>query len=102
MSTVDMVNELGHLHEAGSAEDALAVLKEYSIDILLTDVGLPGMAGTDLARQIRERWPSVRIVFSSGDDSAMSASGIDDALQLPKPFTIDGLAKILSRSAISV
>jgi signal transduction histidine kinase/CheY-like chemotaxis protein len=103
MSTVDMVNELGHdVHEAGSAEDALAVLEEYSIDILLTDVGLPGMSGTDLARQVRERWPSVRIVFASGDDSAKSASGIDDALQLPKPFTIDGLAEILSRSAASV
>lgn len=98
MSTVDMVAELGHaVHEAGSAEVALAVLEKHSIDILLTDVGLPGMSGTELARQVRERWPSVRIVFASGDDSAKSASGIQDALQLPKPFTIDGLANILLR-----
>lgn len=100
MSTVDMVSELGHaVHEAGSGEDALSVLERHTVDILLTDVGLPGMTGTDLARQVRERWPSIRIVFASGDDSARSDSGIEDALQLTKPFTIDGLAKILSGSA---
>ena len=99
MSTVDMVSELGHaVHEAGSAEDALSVLEKHTVDILLTDAGLPGMTGTDLARQVRERWPSIRIVFASGDDNARLASGIKDALQLTKPFTIDGLAKILSGS----
>jgi len=98
MATVDMISELGHtVHEAGSAEDALAVLEEEQIDILLTDVGLPGMAGTDLAKRVRERWPTVRIVFASGDDSARAASGIDDAFQLAKPFTIDGLALVLSK-----
>lgn len=97
MSTVDMVSELGHtVHEACSAEDALAVLETHQIDVLLTDVGLRGMSGTDLARQARERWPAMRIVFASGDDSAKTASGIPDALQLSKPFTIDGLAKVLS------
>lgn len=103
MSTVDMVSELGHtVYEASSAEDALVVLEKHSIDILLTDVGLPGMSGTDLARQVREGWPSIRIVFASGDDSARSASGIGDALQLTKPFTVEGLAKILSGSTENV
>lgn len=81
MSTVDMVRELGHaVHEAASAKDALSVLEKHTVDILLTDVGLPGMTGTDFARQVRERWPSIRIVVASGDDSAKSASGIEDAL----------------------
>ena len=96
MSTVDMVRELGHtVHEAGSAEDALVVLKTQKIDVLLTDVGLPGMSGIDLARRVREGWPDVRIVFASGDDSAKTASGIADARQLSKPFTIDGLRAAL-------
>ncbi len=99
MSTVDMVSELGYIvHEAGSGQDALLVLEKEGIDVLLTDVGLPGMSGIDLARQVRDRWPAIRIVFASGDESAKSASGISDARQLPKPFTVDGLAKILSRS----
>ncbi|SIQ01698.1 PAS fold-containing protein [Rhizobium sp. RU33A] len=98
MSTVDMVEELGHaVDEARSAEEAIQILDKKSIDVLLTDVGLPGMAGTDLARIVRERWPSVRIVFASGDNAAKSASGITDALQLSKPFTIDELKSIMGQ-----
>jgi len=103
MSTVDMVEELGHtVHEANSAEHALGVLETNRIDTLLTDVGLPGMSGIELARQVRDRWPDVRIVFASGDDSAKTASGIADAHQLSKPFTIEGLRKVLGESDATV
>ncbi|TWC76354.1 phospho-acceptor domain-containing protein [Rhizobium sp. SJZ105] len=99
MSTVDMVEELGHtVHEANSAEDALSVLETNRIDMLLTDVGLPGMSGIELARHVRERWPNVRIVFASGDDNAKTASGISDAQQLSKPFSIDGLRQVLGKA----
>lgn len=88
MSTVDMVEELGHtVHEASSAEDALVVLENYTVDFLLTDVGLPGMSGIDLARRVREHWPNVRIAFASGDDSARAASGIADA----RPTLLSGV-----------
>lgn len=96
MSTVDMLGELGHIaHEACSAEEALATLEAEAVDVLLTDVGLPNMSGTDLAIVVRDRWPTVRIVFASGDDSARLASGILDALQLSKPFTMEGLKGVL-------
>jgi len=97
MSMVDMVEDLGHtVLEANSGEDALGVLETHGVDVLLTDVGLPGMSGIDLARQVRERWPDVHIVFASGDDNARTASGIANARQLSKPFTIDGLRAILT------
>ncbi|UJW77526.1 hybrid sensor histidine kinase/response regulator [Rhizobium sp. SL42] len=96
MSNVDMVEELGHeVEDAKSAEDALKILDDRHIDILLTDVGLPGMSGMDLARIVRERWPSVKIIFASGDNAAKSTSGIEDALQLSKPFTLDALKTVL-------
>jgi len=99
MSTVDMIGDLGHVvYEAVSAEDALVVMEAESIDILLTDVGLPGMSGTKLAQQVSQRWPSVRIIFASGDDRAKLASGIGDALQLLKPFTFDGLKAVLTEA----
>ncbi|QCL77217.1 MULTISPECIES: response regulator [Agrobacterium] len=99
MSTVDMVEELGHsVFEASSAEDALGVLETRGVDVLLTDVGLPGISGIDLARRVRERWPNVRIVFASGDDSARAASGISDARQLSKPFAIEGLREVLAQN----
>ena len=96
MSTVDMVEELGYsVLEAGSAESALSILGAEKVDVLLTDVGLPGLSGIDLARIVNESWPEMRIVFASGDDNAKSASGIADALQLPKPFTLDQLTAVL-------
>jgi signal transduction histidine kinase/DNA-binding response OmpR family regulator len=96
MSTVDMVEELGYsVLEAGSAESALSILGAEKVDVLLTDVGLPGLSGIDLARIVKESWPEMRIVFASGDDNAKSASGIADALQLPKPFTLDQLTAVL-------
>lgn len=100
MSTIDMVEELGHtVHEAKSAEVALGLMETRSIDVLLTDVGLPGISGIDLAQRVRERWPNVRIVFASGDDSAKAASGIVDADQLSKPFTIDSLRAVLAEAS---
>jgi DNA-binding NarL/FixJ family response regulator len=72
------------------------------IDVLLTDVGLPGISGIDLAQRFWERWPNVRIVFASGDDSAIAVSGIADADQLSKPFTIDSLFAVLAEARESV
>ncbi|MCJ8056859.1 response regulator [Shinella curvata] len=99
MSTVDIVEELGYsVFEAGSAESALSILGAEKVDVLLTDVGLPGMSGIDLARRVRESWPETRIVFASGDNNAKSASGIAYALQLPKPFTLDQLKAVLAEA----
>ncbi len=99
MSTVDMVEELGYtVLEAGSAEGALSILETERVNVLLTDVGLPGISGTDLARKVRKEWPEVRIVFASGDNDAKSASGISDALQLPKPFMLEQLRAILTEA----
>lgn len=99
MSTVDMVEELGYtVLEASSAEVALSIFETETIDVLFTDVGLPGMSGTDLARTIRERRPEVQIVFASGDSNAKSISGLEDALQLPKPFALEQLKAILAQA----
>lgn len=99
MATVDMMSELGHsVDEASSGEKALEVLRQKKVDVLLTDVGLPGMTGTELARLVREHWPDTKIIFASGDSSAKSASGISDAMQLPKPFSLEELEACLKRA----
>jgi signal transduction histidine kinase/DNA-binding response OmpR family regulator len=98
MATVEMLEELGHnVSEASTAEEALEVLAQRSVDVLLTDVGLPGMSGIDLARQVRERWPTVGIVFASGEDTARAQSGISDAAHLLKPYNVTSLAVAVTR-----
>jgi CheY-like chemotaxis protein len=76
------------------ADDAAA------FDLLLTDVRLPGMSGPDLAQQLRERHPALRIIFASGYGRATlpaAAGGVEGALMLHKPYTRDVLAQAIAR-----
>jgi DNA-binding response OmpR family regulator len=59
------------VHAAATAEEAVELANVHAIDLLLTDVILPGMSGPELARRIRERSPAVRIVFMSGYTGAL-------------------------------
>ncbi|HRG95571.1 MAG TPA: response regulator, partial [Polyangiaceae bacterium] len=74
----------------GSAEEALEALAEGSFDLIVSDVALPGLSGTDLARVARERWPSVALVLMSGHPGA---SPLPEGVPLlAKPFTTERLA----------
>jgi signal transduction histidine kinase/CheY-like chemotaxis protein len=54
--------------EAESGEKALDLLGTLEVDLLISDVVMPGMSGRELARHVRERKPDIRIVFVSGYD----------------------------------
>ncbi|MBW7852467.1 MAG: PAS domain-containing protein [Rhodospirillales bacterium] len=82
--------------EARSGEGALDVLhKEPAIDVLVTDVVMPGMDGVTLARLVRIERPEIRIVLISGyaeeaaPEELLAEGGIDF---LPKPFSLQQLA----------
>lgn len=48
--------------EANSAEDALRRLKEITVDIVITDVSMPGMRGTELARRVKLDYPDTKVL----------------------------------------
>jgi CheY-like chemotaxis protein len=61
MNMVEMLEEMGHaVWEASTAEEAIDILARTSLDILLTDVGLPGMSGIELAGQVRNPGSAMR------------------------------------------
>jgi DNA-binding response OmpR family regulator len=70
----DLRDTIGMLLEApgrevvccATAEEALAILAEREADIVITDVSLPGMSGTDLARKLLAEQPERRVVLCSG------------------------------------
>ena len=70
---------------AGSAEDALELLATAPVDLLLTDVMLPGADGFALATSARARHPTLRVCFMTGYARGRVASTSD--AHLTKPFT---------------
>ncbi|MEX8193888.1 HD domain-containing phosphohydrolase [Comamonas guangdongensis] len=57
----------GHaVHLASSGEEALALLEAESIDLVISDMRMPGMDGAQLLARVRERWPAVGRVLLTG------------------------------------
>ncbi len=78
----------------GSGEEALDVERVRRIDLMLSDVMLPGQNGFEVARLIRQRSPHIRILFMSGyvNQNAARADEFDlGAMLLQKPFTVADL-----------
>ncbi len=97
MATSEMLQESGYLVvDAGNAEDALVAIQTTAVDVLVTDVNLPGMAGPELARKARETRPALGIVFATGDRDMAGATGIEDYVLLAKPYDIDQLARAVA------
>lgn len=86
--------------EAGNAREALDVLgmAPGRIDLVITDVVMPGCDGVELGRLIHEQWPEQRLLYMSAHPAEVVAEhGLQDldVLFLAKPFTRDEiLAKV--------
>lgn len=81
--------------DAPGGATALQLLEEKKVDpeILITDVMMPEMDGTTLAKQVKEKYPRIKIIFISGyaEDRFKEHLGAD-VYFLPKPFTLKQLA----------
>jgi CheY-like chemotaxis protein len=85
---------------AGSAAEALALAKSHEgpIELLLTDVVMPGMGGPRLATELRRWRPEIRVIYVSGyTETTVSDRGVLDAGVefLAKPFSREALARKL-------
>jgi signal transduction histidine kinase/DNA-binding response OmpR family regulator len=102
MTTVDMVESLGHeILEAGDGPQALALVQANpDIDIMLTDLGLPGMSGVQLVKEARSLRPKLKIVIASGysTESADNAELPKDVSFLPKPYNDSQLKRVFEES----
>lgn len=91
------LRELGYTAiEADGAKQALDVLASRSdIVLLFTDVVMPGITGRKLADEALQRWPHLKVLFTTGfSKNAIIHGGILDPGThfIPKPFTLEDLA----------
>ena len=85
--------------EAGDGAQALALLQsDGEIDILLTDLGLPGMNGRQLVEEARRLKPGLKIIIASGYSTERQAGGRPedkDIVMLVKPYDMSQLKRAL-------
>lgn len=85
-----------HVLEAANGTEALRLANNALVDVVLTDVVMPGMSGPALIQQLRTRWSELRAVIMSGHDHGLLKTYADGALYLQKPFTPKALKAIIS------
>ena len=93
-----MIVEAGYdVVEAGSADQAIAVLEERSdIEIIFTDIQMPGsMDGLKLAKYVSGRWPPIKIIATSGYFCAREEDLPRGGVFLSKPYTAGAVTRVL-------
>ncbi len=94
---VDVLNDLGYRAlEAVDGPSSLQILRSAArIDLLVTDVGLPGMNGRQIADAAREQRPDLKVLFMTGyaENAAMANGFLAPGMEMvTKPFAVDALA----------
>jgi len=85
------------VHVMGDAASALSFLDSgAAVDLVFTDVMMPGMNGREFARQARKMRPGLKVLFTSGftENSIVHNGTLDEGFNLlPKPYSINELAR---------
>ena len=76
---------------AVTAEEAMTALQTAQIDVLVTDLNLPGESGVELAGRARQLRPTLSIIFATGDGGMAAEAANMDAALLTKPYSASQL-----------
>jgi two-component system, chemotaxis family, chemotaxis protein CheY len=88
------------IHEAGDGQDALAVMAEHRIDLVLSDINMPKMDGLQLLASLKasSQWRSIPVVMittEGGETKVAEAVRLGAAGYVRKPFTADQIKEKL-------
>ena len=94
---VEVLTELGcEVVEAADGANGISALRRVgTVDLLVTDVGLPGLNGRQLADQARLTRPDLRVLFITGyaENAALASGFLEPGMEMiTKPFPVDALA----------
>jgi PAS domain S-box-containing protein len=95
-NTCAMLEDLGHtVFCASSGPEALNLLRQHNIDLLITDHVMPGMTGIALANAALSEWPCLPIIIATGYAELPDGSG-KNLPKLAKPFFQEDLANAIA------
>ena len=83
---------------AKDGKEALKIFSEQDFDLVITDLGMPGMSGWELTKQIKQRKSEIPVVIITGWGTQLSAEDMKKNkvdLILSKPFILDQVKQII-------
>ena len=95
-----MLEDLGYvIRWVPNAQDALAAITEdeFAVDLVFSDVIMPGMNGVELAIAIRERFPGLPVVLTSGYSDVLAENADRGFELIQKPYSVEALARTLRK-----
>jgi CheY-like chemotaxis protein len=95
----DLLLEIGYLvKNAARGAEALRLVDVFQPDVVLLDLQMPGMPGTEVLAQLRQRHPRLPIIIVTANaDAAVALSTLAQGAfdYVLKPFTLEGLERIV-------
>lgn len=99
--STELLEDLGYVvRRVANANAALAILgeNEFAVDLVFSDVIMPGMNGVELAGIIRERYPGLPVVLTSGYSNVLAESAHRGFELIQKPYSVESLSRILRKA----
>src|SRR6266481_7949605 len=99
--STELLEDLGYrVRRVANANAALAILSEdeFAVDLVFSDVIMPGMNGVELAGVIRERYPGLPVVLTSGYSNVLAENAHRGFELIQKPYSVESLSRILRKA----
>jgi DNA-binding NtrC family response regulator len=99
--STELLEDLGYsVRRAADAATALTILAEdeFAVDLVFSDVIMPGMNGVELAGLIRERYPGLPVVLTSGYSNVLAENADRGFELIQKPYSVEALSRILRKA----
>ncbi|MDU6731880.1 MAG: response regulator, partial [Bradyrhizobium sp.] len=97
----ELLEDLGYVtRRVANAHDALAILEtdEFAVDLVFSDVIMPGINGLELAGIIRDRYPGLPVVLTSGYSHVLAENAHHGFELIKKPYSVESLSRILRKA----
>jgi CheY-like chemotaxis protein len=98
LAAVEMIRAAGYKTlEADNADTAIALLERQSdIAVIFTDIQMPGsMDGLKLAAAVKDRWPPIRVIATSGNPPARASELPEGGRFIRKPYSIGQVTRVI-------
>ena len=97
----DLLGEAHECHTADRAEQALTYLEFESYDVVLTDIGMPGLSGEEILKYVQTQHPHTPVIVISGnpdDEAARNLLEMGAFAYISKPFQLEDVESTVVRA----